>query len=157
MLDAPARTRRAQRAAAERAHLESNMPLLRILHDNARGAIIGLLSCMRSRLRRRWQSNLAAFLHLSRADVTMDFNQPRAWVDPHTESGAGPQPPYDAARRRDGEPSAEEWRRRGRRRSGAIRTTASEGRLAAKRRRRRRRMRSVRTVVRRRRMVRVRR
>ena len=62
------------------------MPLLRILHDNARGAIIGLLSCMRSRLRKEVAaSNLAAFLHPSRADVTMDFNQPRAWVDPHTE------------------------------------------------------------------------
>ena len=83
---APPPSHLAARAAAERAHLESNMPLLRILHDHARGAIIGLLSCMRSRLRKEVAaSNLAAFLHPSRADVTMDFNQPRAWVDPHTE------------------------------------------------------------------------
>ena len=110
--------RAAARAAAERAHLESNMPLLRILHDNARGAIIGLLSCMRSRLRKEVAaSNLAAFLHPSRADVTMDFNQPRAWVDPHTEewSRRYRQPPYcnRGAVACDGEPSAEEVEKAG--------------------------------------------
>jgi hypothetical protein len=115
---APPPSHLAARAAAERAHLESNMPLLRILHDNARGAIIGLLSCMRSRLRKEVAaSNLAAFLHPSRADVTMDFNQPRAWVDPHTEewSRRYRQPPYcnRGAVACDGEPSAEEVEKAG--------------------------------------------
>ena len=56
--------------------------LLRTLHDGARGALIGLLSCMRSRLRKEVAANnLGAFLHPSRADVALDFDQPRAWVE----------------------------------------------------------------------------